>query len=413
MYPDRKLKSKLELNLYKRKRQKMATVHVINGRQRKLFEGHPWVYRNEIEKIDGEVTAGGLVDVIDFRGKFIGRGFINPVSLITVRLLTHKNEEITDELIAKRVKNAIAYRRYYKREDTNSGRIIFGEADLLPGVIADMFGDVIVLQTLALGMENYEKIIADTLISELLPKTLILRNDEPIREKEGMELYRKVYYGDEIHKTIIKENGIELMVDVFSGQKTGYFLDQKANHRKLLTYVKGKRVLDCFTYIGAFALNAARGGASEVLAVDISEDAINLARENSSINGFENITFETANAFDKLRELGKEKQMFDVIILDPPAFTKSKSALAGAIRGYKEINLSAMKLLPPGGILATHSCSYHMPEDVFVETVLSAAHDLRRQVRIIDICKQDHDHPVLAGYPESHYLKSLWIEMLE
>ena len=391
----------------------MAIVHVINGRQKKLFEGHPWVYRNEIEKIEGDVTPGDLVDVVDFRGKFVGRGFINPISLITVRLLTHRNEEITEKMIIQRVKNAIEYRRYFQREDTDSGRVLYGEADLLPGVIADRFGEVIVLQTLALGMQKYERIIADTLIAELSPKTLILRNDEPIREKEGMELIREIYFGEEIHKTQINENGIKLQVDVYGGQKTGYFLDQKANHRRIAPFVKGKRVLDCFTYTGAFAMNAAKYGAKEVLAVDISQEAIDMAKENAGLNGFDQITFETANAFDILRELGKEKRVFDVIVLDPPAFTKSKSALAGAIRGYKEINLSAMKLLPPGGILATHSCSYHMPEDVFVETVLSAAHDLRRQVRIIDLCKQDFDHPVLAGYPESHYLKSLWLEMMD
>ncbi len=391
----------------------MAIVHVINGRQKKLFEGHPWVYRNEIEKIDGDVTPGDLVDVVDFRGKFVGRGFINPISLITVRLLTHRNEEITDSTMIQRVKDAIEYRRYFHREDTDCARILFGEADLLPGVIADQFGEVIVLQTLALGMQKYEKIIADTLIAELSPKTLILRNDEPIREKEGMTLTREVYYGDEIRKTQISENGIRLQVDVFSGQKTGYFLDQKANHRRIAPFVNGKRVLDCFTYTGAFAMNAAKYGAEEVLAVDISQEAIDTARENARLNGFSQITFETANAFDTLRELGKEKRTFDVVVLDPPAFTKSKAALTGAIRGYKEINLSAMKLLPPKGILATHSCSYHMPEAVFVETVLSAAHDLRRQVRIIDLCKQDFDHPLLAGYPESHYLKSLWLEMMD
>lgn len=391
----------------------MAIVHVINGRQRKLFEGHPWVYRNEIDKVEGDVTPGDIVDVVDFRGRFVGRGVINPVSLITVRLLSHKNEEITDRLIQQRVLNAISYRTYYDREDTDCGRLIFGEADLLPGVIADRFGEIIVLQIQSLGMERFEKIIADTLIESLLPKSLILRNDEPIREKEGMALYRKVYYGEDIRKTIINENGIKMNVDVFEGQKTGYFLDQKANHRRIAPFVKGKKVLDCFTYIGAFALNAAKYGAKEVLAVDISKEAVELARENAILNGFDRIMFETANAFDILREFGKEKRQFDVIVLDPPAFTKSKSALPGAIRGYKEINLSAMKLLPPKGILATHSCSYHMPEEVFVETVLSAAHDLRRQVRIIDICKQDHDHPILAGYPESHYLKSLWLEMLD
>jgi 23S rRNA (cytosine1962-C5)-methyltransferase len=391
----------------------MATVHVINGRQKKLFEGHPWVYRNEIEKIDGEALPGDLVDVVDFRGKFVGRGFINPASLITVRLLTHRNEEITGAMMEARVRAAVAYRRYFSREDTDCARMIFGEADLLPGVIADKFGDVVVMQTLALGMQKYEAIIADTLISELSPKTLILRNDEPIREKEGMELIRKIYYGEDVRKTEIKENGITFEIDVFQGQKTGYFLDQKANHRRIAPFVKGKRVLDCFTYIGAFAMNAAKYGAKEVLAVDISAEAIEIAKENAVKNGFGQITFQIANAFDLLRELGKEKRMFDVIVLDPPAFTKSKSAQAGAIRGYKEINLSAMKLLPPGGILATHSCSYYMPEDIFMETVLSAAFDLRRHVRIIDLSRQDHDHPILAGYPESYYLKSVWLEMLD
>lgn len=390
----------------------MAIVHVINGRQKKLSEGHPWIYRNEIEKIEGDTLVGDIVEVVDFRGRFLGRGFINPISLITVRLLTHKNEEITDDLIIQRVKNAVAYRCYFRRKDTDCERAIFGEADLLPGVIADKFGDVIVLQTLAAGMQRYEKIIADTLISEYSPNSLVLRNDEPIREKEGMELFNKVYYGNEIHKTIIKENGIKMEVDVLHGQKTGYFLDQKANHRRIAPYVKGKRVLDCFTYTGAFAMNASANGAKEVLAVDISQDSIRIAEENARINGFENITFETANAFDILREMGRDKRMFDVIVLDPPAFTKSKAALTGAIRGYKEINLSAMKLLPAGGILATHSCSYHMPESVFVETVLSAAYDLKRQVRIIGLHRQDHDHPILGGYPESYYLKSLWLEML-
>lgn len=385
----------------------------MNGRQKKLSEGHPWIYRNEIERIEGEAKTGDIVEVVDYRGRFLGRGFINPLSLITVRLLTHKNEEITDELIIQRVKNAIAYRRFFRREDTDCERAIFGEADLLPGVIADKFGDVVVLQTLAAGMQKYEKIIADTLVSEYLPESLILRNDEPIREKEGMELFNKIFYGNEIHKTIINENGIKLQVDVLQGQKTGYFLDQKANHRRLAPFVKDKRVLDCFTYTGAFAMNAAANGAKEVLAVDISSDSIKIAEENALLNGFRDIAFETANAFDFLREMGKSKQAFDVIILDPPAFTKSKAALPGAIRGYKEINLSAMKLLPAGGILATHSCSYHMPESVFIETILSAAHDLKRQVRIIGLHSQDHDHPILGGYPESYYLKSLWLEMLE
>ncbi|NCU25525.1 class I SAM-dependent rRNA methyltransferase [Candidatus Nomurabacteria bacterium] len=390
----------------------MAVVHVINGRQKKLFGGHPWVYRNEIERIEGDFAAGDDVDVVDFRGRYIGRGFINPGSVITVRILTNKKEDITGEQIRERVRNAVRYRAYFRRDDTDCERLVFAEADLLPGVIAERFGDAVVLQTLALGMQKYEEIIADSLIEEVDPKTLVLRNDEPIRSKEGMKLFAEKYYGEDIRKTIFKENGIKFEIDLYGGQKTGGFLDQKANHRRLRSFVKGKRVLDCFAYSGGFALNAVAGGASSVTAVDISEEAIDLVSRNAGLNGIYGLDIVKANAFDFLRESAVKKERYDVIVLDPPAFTKSKSALSGAVRGYKEINLSAMRLLRQGGILATHSCSYHMPEDLFVNTVLSAATDLRRKVRIIGLYGQDNDHPVLAGYPESKYLKSLWLEML-
>jgi len=390
----------------------MAVVHVINGRQKKLFGGHPWVYRNEIERIEGDFAAGDDVDVVDFRGRYIGRGFINPGSVITVRILTNKKEDITGEQIRERVRNAVRYRAYFRRDDTDCERLIFAEADLLPGVIAERFGDAVVLQTLALGMQKYEEIIADSLIEEVDPKTLVLRNDEPIRSKEGMKLFAEKYYGEDIRKTIFKENGIKFEIDLYGGQKTGGFLDQKANHRRLRSFVKGKRVLDCFAYSGGFALNAVAGGASSITAVDISEEAIDLVSRNAGLNAIYGLDIVKANAFDFLRESAVKKERYDVIVLDPPAFTKSKSALSGAVRGYKEINLSAMRLLRQGGILATHSCSYHMPEDLFVNTVLSAATDLRRKVRIIGLYGQDNDHPVLAGYPESKYLKSLWLEML-
>lgn len=390
----------------------MAVVHVINGRQKKLFGGHPWVYRNEIERIEGDFAAGDDVDVVDFRGRYIGRGFINPGSVITVRILTNKKEDITGEQIRERVRNAVRYRAYFRRDDTDCERLVFAEADLLPGVIAERFGDAVVLQTLALGMQKHEEIIADSLIEEVDPKTLVLRNDEPIRSKEGMKLFAEKYYGEDIRKTIFKENGIKFEIDLYGGQKTGGFLDQKANHRRLRSFVKGKRVLDCFAYSGGFALNAVAGGASSITAVDISEEAIDLVSRNAGLNGIYGLDIVKANAFDFLRESAVKKEGYDVIVLDPPAFTKSKSALSGAVRGYKEINLSAMRLLRQGGILATNSCSYHMPEDLFVNTVLSAATDLRRKVRIIGLYGQDNDHPVLAGYPESKYLKSLWLEML-
>ena len=393
--------------------QNLPVVHVINGRQKKLLQGHPWVYGNEIERVEGETVDGELVTVVDFRGRYMGTGFYNSRSLITVRLLTHRSEEITDSLIAARVKAACDYRRFVmQREGTDSCRLIYGEADRLPGVIADRFGSVIVLQVLALGMEKYTQVIADSLIACEKPDCLLLQNDDAIRRKEGMECFTKVLYGELPEETVIHENGIKLSVDVRGGQKTGYFLDQKDNHLFVRQFCKDARVLDCFSYIGGFALNAAAAGAKEVTAVDISENAVELIRRNAQLNGAQ-INTVCANCFDFLRAQVKEKQKYDVIVLDPPAFTKAHANMANACRGYKEIALSAMRMLPAGGVLATHSCSYHMPEDVFVNTVLSAAQDLHRQVRVITLRRQDIDHPVLAGYPESHYLKSLWLQMLD
>ena len=391
----------------------LPVVHVINGRQKKLLQGHPWVYGNEIERVEGEVVDGELVTVVDFRGRYMGTGFYNSKSLITVRLLTHRSEEITNELIAARVKAACDYRRFVmNREGTDSCRLIYGEADRLPGVIADRFGEVIVLQVLALGMEKYTQVIADALVQCEKPGCLLLNNDDAIRRKEGMECFTRVLHGQLPEETVIHENGIKLSVDVKGGQKTGYFLDQKDNHLFVRQFCKDARVLDCFSYIGGFALNAAAAGAKEVTAVDISENAVELIRRNAELNGMQ-VNTVCANCFDFLRQQVKEKQKYDVIVLDPPAFTKAHANMANACRGYKEIALSAMRMLPPGGVLATHSCSYHMPEDVFVNTVLSAAQDLHRQVRVITLRRQDIDHPVLAGYPESHYLKSLWLQMLD
>ena len=391
----------------------LPIVHVVNGRQKKLLQGHPWVYGNEIERVEGEIEDGGLVTVVDFRGRYMGTGFYNSKSLITVRLLTHRQEEITDELIASRVKAACDYRRFVmNRPGTDSCRLIYGEADRLPGVIADRFGGVIVLQVLALGMERFTRTIADALLACEKPDCLLLQNDDAIRRKEGMECFTRVLYGTLPEENIIHENGVKLAVDVLGGQKTGYFLDQKDNHLFVRQFCKDARVLDCFSYIGAFALNAAAAGAKEVTAVDISEAAVQLIEKNAALNGAD-ITAVCANCFDFLRAQVKAGEKYDVVVLDPPAFTKAHANMASACRGYKEIALSAMRLLPAGGVLATHSCSYHMPEEVFVNTVLSAAQDLHRQVRVITLRRQDIDHPVLAGYPESHYLKSLWLQMLD
>ena len=391
----------------------LPVVHVINGRQKKLLQGHPWVYGNEIERVEGETQDGGLVTVVDFRGRYMGTGVYNSRSLITVRLLTHRQEEITDALIAARVRAACDYRKFIlRREGTDSCRLIYGEADRLPGVICDRFGGVVVLQILALGMERYTQVIADALIDCEKPDCLLLQNDDAIRRKEGMECFTKVLHGALPQEVIIHENGVKLAVDVMGGQKTGYFLDQKDNHLFLRQFCRDARVLDCFSYIGGFALNAAAAGAREVTAVDISEAAVGMIERNAALNGAD-IQAVCANCFDYLRAQVKAGETYDVVVLDPPAFTKAHANMANACRGYKEIALSAMRLLPPGGVLATHSCSYHMPEDVFVNTVLSAAQDLHRQVRVITLRRQDIDHPVLVGYPESHYLKRLWLQMLD
>jgi 23S rRNA (cytosine1962-C5)-methyltransferase len=400
----------------------MHRLVLLNGVQKKIAAGHPWIYRNQIEPASLQAALSnptdaadyGLAEVFDFRQRYLGTGIFNPESLITVRLLTRSRESIDDDFIRRRVRSAVAYRQYCRRADTDSYRLVFGESDLLPGVIADQFAGTVVLQILARGMERWLSVIAESLIEAVRPDNLILQHEEPIRQKEGLPLYRQVFYGHEPEHVVILENGLQLKVDLARGQKTGYFLDQKANHAELRRFSAGKSVLDCFCYIGGFALNAAAGGASQVTAVDSSEPAIGLGHENAMLNGLgDRIGWVCANVFDYLRDAGQNRRQFDVIILDPPAFAKSHAAIPAARRGYKEINLSAMRLLPPGGVLATHSCSFHMSEDLFLETVLEAARDARRTIRIMEIRRQDADHPVLAGYPESHYLKSLWLQMLD
>jgi 23S rRNA (cytosine1962-C5)-methyltransferase len=393
-------------------------IYLVNGVQKKIAEGHPWIYRNQIGKTswpdETKPEPGDLVDVYDFMQRYLGTGIYNPASMLTVRLLTRKREIIDEFFIIKKVRAAVAYRQFFRRSDTDSYRIIFGESDLLPGVIADQFADTVILQILALGMEKWLPAIAGTLMDELHPANLILQHEEPVRQKEGLPLYRGVYAGKDPGRLVIRENGLRMMINLAGGQKTGGYLDQKANHAALRKFTKGKNVLDCFCYVGGFALNAAAGGAASVTGVDQSEAAIVLARENAGFNNFTDImTWTVANAFDFLRDAVQKQTRYDVIILDPPAFAKSHAARQAALRGYKEINLSAFRLLEEGGILVTHSCSFHIPEDLFIQTVFEAAHDAKRVVRVMDVRRQDADHPVLAGYPESHYLKSLWLQVLE
>lgn len=391
----------------------MAVVHIIEGRHKRIEGGHPWVYKTEISRIEGSYSEGDNVDVLDFRGRFLGRGFINTRSMLTVRIMTQKREEdISEEMIRRRLRQAWSYRqRVLESTEPHACRIVFGEADFLPGLIVDKFADMLVLQVLALGMARWQDIIVEELVSLVSPTGVYERNDQPVRRLEGLEERKGPLYGQSNSPVTIRENQVRVLVDYVNGQKTGYFLDQRENRRALEPYVRDACVLDCFCHTGSFALHAASYGAKEIQALDISPEALETARKNANLNGFNNINFQEANVFDELRALNEKKARYDVIILDPPAFTKSKSAQAGAVRGYKEINLRALKLLGPGGILVTSSCSYYMPENMFLEVIEEAARDAKKRVRLIELRRQAKDHPMLLGYPESYYLKCAILEV--
>ncbi|PRR69935.1 class I SAM-dependent rRNA methyltransferase [Neomoorella humiferrea] len=393
----------------------MARVQLRRGEEGRLQRGHPWVYRTEIASIHGTYTPGDIVAVEDYRGRFIGRGYINPASMITVRILTNDRDEKIDKVFwRRRLTAAVDYRRrVLAGAGTDAYRVVFGEADFLPGLIVDKFGPYLVVQTLALGIDRFKETLVEILDELLQPEGIYERNDAPVRELEGLELRSGFLKGPFDPQVIIQENGLKFYVDLAAGQKTGYFLDQRENRAALQSLVKGARVLDCFCHTGGFSVHAAHYGAREVLGLDISPEAIAMARRNAVLNGFGNLcSFEEANVFDALREFERRKERFDVVILDPPAFVKARKALEGAIRGYKEINLRAMKLLSPGGFLVTCSCSYHMPEDLFLEVIQSAAMDARRRLRLLARRGQALDHPVLLGYDESRYLKCLLLEII-
>ncbi|MCF6095983.1 class I SAM-dependent rRNA methyltransferase [Thermovorax subterraneus] len=391
----------------------MAKVILTTHRKKRIEKGHPWVFKTEIEKIEGNYSPGDIVEVCDFKGKFLGKGYINPASQITVRILTrNKEEEIDRNFFKKRIEDALEYRQ--KLGFNESFRLVYGEADFLPALIVDKFEDVLVIQTLALGMERFKDVIVDILREMFQPRGIYERNDAPVRELEGLPLTKGCLYGNVPEKILIEENGLKLYVDVINGQKTGYFFDQKENRLAIGPFVKGAEVLECFCYTGSFALSAARFGAKKVIAFDSSREAIELARENAALNGFEGITeFHEGNAFDVLRHFYKSRKKFDVVILDPPAFAKNKQALEGAIRGYKEINLRALKILKPGGFLITSSCSHHVDEDLFWEIIESAAWDAHVTLRVIERRTQAKDHPILAASDETRYLKFFMLQVIK
>lgn len=386
--------------------------------ERALRTGHPWVYEAEVRELTPGVENGALVDVVSCKGRYLGTGFLSEHSKIRVRLISRNaNDRFNAAFWERRIRYAWEYRKTVMGPDLDCCRVIFGEADEFPGLTVDRFHDILVTQTLSYAMERLKPVIFPLLCKVLREdgqeiRAIYERNDVAIRKLEGLAEYKGFYAlpGEEAPAqtvTHITENGVQYRVDFENGQKTGFFLDQKYNRRAVARIARGKRVLDCFTHTGSFALNAALGGAAHVHAVDISESAVELARENARLNGLEgNMTFTAANVFDLLPELERTgKRDYDFIILDPPAFTKSRRTMDSAYRGYKEINMRAMKLLPRGGYLATCSCSHFMPEEQFVRMLFAAARDAQVELKQIEARQQSPDHPILWNVPETNYLK--------
>ncbi len=391
---------------------------VTDKAKRSLDKGHPWVYADEVISVDRAYENGQLVDVRSQKGTFLGTGFINDNSKIRIRIISkNANDRFDDAFWQRRVRYAIDYRKTVMGEDFNACRLIFGEADSFPGLTLDRFENVLVAEVLCLGIEKVKDIIFKAAVDVLREygediTVLYERNDVAVRSLEGMEQYKGFYsleglQTDTDGKVIITENGIKYTVDYINGQKTGFFLDQKYNRRAVARIAKGKKVLDCFTHTGAFALNCAAGGAAHVTAVDVSQLAIDNAANNAKINGLDGrMSFLCTNVFDLLTDMyGERKCEYDYIILDPPAFTKSRSTIKQAQKGYKEINLKAMRLLPRGGYLATCSCSHFMSDELFREMLRDAAKDAGVTLRQIEARQQSCDHPILPNVPETDYLK--------
>ena len=388
-----------------------AVVTLKKGGGRTLKQGGPWIYDNEVESIMGDLEDGDIVAVHDFDGYPLGKGFINRNSKLIVRMMSRDREAQIDEaFIRMRVQNAWEYRKKVM-DDISSCRVIFGEADFLPGIVVDKFADVLVVESLAMGIDRFKVMIID-MLKELMEKDGIHirgvyeRSDAKVREQEGMERY-KGFIGEAFEtKVEIVENGVHYYVDVKDGQKTGFFLDQKYNRRAVAKLCKGARVLDCFTHTGSFALNAGIAGAEHVTGVDASELGVAQARENAELNGLsDRVEFICEDVFDLLPRLEKQGEKYDVVILDPPAFTKSRSSIKKAVKGYREINLRGMKLVKDGGYLATCSCSHFMDYELFTKTIGQAAQNVHKRLRQVEFRTQAPDHPILWGAGDSYYLK--------
>jgi 23S rRNA (cytosine1962-C5)-methyltransferase len=386
----------------------MQTVRLKRKEERRILRGHPWVFSNELEPTPQAFEPGELVDVLSHSGGFLGRGYINPRTLIAVRLLTRAPEDIDRAFLQKRISAARALRARLGFGD--SFRAVYSEGDGLPGLIVDKYGSVLVVQALTSGIDRLLDAILSVLMEEYAPTVVVLRNDSAGRELEGLPRETRVVHGSVAGPVVFEESGIAYELDALEGQKTGFFLDQRENRLALRPYVRGRRTLDCFCYSGAWALTAAAAGAEDVLGLDASEKAVALAANNAARNGL-SARFQTADVFEELRVLDKKRERFGCIVLDPPAFVKNRAAVRGALKGYKEINLRAMRLLEPGGVLVTCSCSHHVDEGLFREMLIDAAFSAGRRARLLELRSQARDHPVLLAARETQYLKCAFLEV--
>ena len=379
----------------------MTKITLRKTRETRVRSGHPWLYASEIERVEGE-SAAGVAEVYSAKGTFLARALYNPASQIALRILTTHDEPIDADFFARRVRTAWEYRQRFC--DVNSCRAIYAEADFLPGLVVDKFGGVLVVQVLSLGMELWKRELTDILVEVIRPEGIYERNDVPVRRLEGMQEATGLLYGDVPERVPMVENGIVYSVDVKHGQKTGFFLDQKENRAAIAPLCPGARAIDMFCHNGSFALNAAKYGAREVTGVDISEEALAVARDNARANGLD-ANFEAHNCFDLLRALSDQGEKYDLVILDPPAFTKTRQMTERALRGYKEINLRGMKLVPDGGFLVSCSCSQHVDDAAFTAMLNEAARDAKKKLRMVEFRTQAKDHPILPASPETKYLK--------
>ncbi|MBS1783495.1 MAG: class I SAM-dependent rRNA methyltransferase [Bacteroidetes bacterium] len=378
----------------------------------RVVNGHPWIFSNELGDHEGSFEAGDMVEVYSYNGSFVGKGYINPASQIRIRLVSRqKDEAIDNQFFYNRISAAWEYRKQIGYIE--NCRLIFGEADELPALIIDKFNDYFVAQALALGMDKWKSAIVSALQKIFQPKGIYERNDVPVRELEGLPQQKGFLSAPFDTNIILNENGLKFHVDIENGQKTGYFLDQQDNRRAIQHVVSGANVLEAFCYTGTFSIHAAHYGAKSVLGLDISESAVATARKNALLNGFESIcAFNAVNAFDVLKQWGKEGKKFDVVMLDPPAFTKSRENIQKAITGYKEINLRGIKLTRPGGFLVTASCTNLVNPELFLKTIDMAAKDARRKLRQVTWQTQAADHPILWHVPNTQYLKFLIVQVL-